>query len=55
MAHSTIGSELNNHICDATGCFAKATTKIDMKVGKNGIISLELCNSCVAKFEDHND
>jgi hypothetical protein len=55
MTHSTIDSELDNHICEAAGCFAKATTKIDMKVGKNGIISLQLCNGCVEKFEDHND
>ena len=39
-------------ICEASGCFAKATDKITVKVGTLGVISLLLCNDCVSKFQE---
>lgn len=44
--------ELNNLICEAAGCFARATDKIKVKVGAQKVISLLLCNDCVSKFQD---
>jgi hypothetical protein len=42
-------SELNN-TCEAVGCFTKATTTIEVKVGVRGTILLSLCHGCVSKF-----
>jgi hypothetical protein len=45
-------SELNDdHICEAVGCFAEATTKVDVKVGMKGTITLHLCVNCIGKFD----
>jgi hypothetical protein len=43
---------INSNVCEAIGCFAKATVSIKVKVGERGKISLSLCNKCVSKFED---
>jgi hypothetical protein len=43
--------EVNKGICEAYGCFESATTKINVKVGKVGSISLDLCAGCVKKFD----
>jgi hypothetical protein len=50
MSHRTISSEVNNTICEAVGCLAKATTEITVKVGQQGVIALRLCKGCVDKF-----
>jgi hypothetical protein len=55
MTEEILGSIANNNICEATGCFATATTKIDVKVGNQRTISLLLCKNCVGKFDDKND
>jgi hypothetical protein len=52
MSQSRISSEVNKNICDALGCFAKATTEIAVKVGQQHTIMLNLCENCVAKFQD---
>ena len=52
MNQSTITAEVNNGICEAVGCFAKATVQIEVSVGDKGTISLSLCNDCVRKFGD---
>jgi hypothetical protein len=44
--------ELNNPICEATGCLEKATDNITIKVGSLGIITLLLCSNCVPKFQE---
>jgi uncharacterized protein YlaI len=41
-----------NIICEAIGCLAKATFKIDVKVGQNRAVTLYLCGNCIDKFED---
>jgi hypothetical protein len=41
-------------ICEAAGCFAKATLMIKVEVGERGFIPLSLCSKCVSKFEDPN-
>jgi hypothetical protein len=43
--------QVNNTICEAIRCFAKASNKIDVKVGENGVIPLYLCNHCIRKFD----
>jgi hypothetical protein len=40
-------------ICEAYGCFEKATTQINVKVGQLGIIPLDLCTYCVKKFDEN--
>jgi hypothetical protein len=52
MSHSTISSEVNNSVCEAYGCYAKATTEISVKVGELGTISLLLCKECVNRFTE---
>jgi hypothetical protein len=42
----------NNDICEAVGCFEKATIDIEVKVGQEKKITLKLCKGCVKKFED---
>jgi hypothetical protein len=44
--------ELNNFMCEATGCFEKATDEIVVKVGNLGAISRLLCSDCVPKFPE---
>jgi hypothetical protein len=41
---------INNVICEAFGCSAKATNKIAVEVGDSGAISLLLCDRCRPKF-----
>jgi hypothetical protein len=38
-----------NLICEAVGCHAKATNKVEAKVG-SGTIFLFLCDMCTPKF-----
>lgn len=47
-------SELNS-MCEAVGCFTKATTTIEVKVGQRGTILLSLCHGCVSEFDDQRD
>ena len=42
----------NNGICEAFGCFEKATIDIEVKVGQGKEITFNLCKDCVKKFED---
>lgn len=39
-------------LCEAYGCKEVATKKIQVSVGKFGMIELYVCLNCVAKFED---
>ncbi len=52
MDNYTYGLELNNVICEATGCFAGATEKIEVRAGPHKVISLLLCNDCISKFQE---
>jgi hypothetical protein len=47
MDISNNDSEPNNLICEAAGCFAKATDKIRVEARPQKVISLLLCNDCV--------
>jgi hypothetical protein len=51
MDKQVMYSQVNN-ICEAYGCSQKATTKISVKVGQLGSISLDLCNNCTEKFDE---
>jgi hypothetical protein len=42
----------NNGICEAVGCFKKATIDIKEKAGQGRKITLSLCKYCVKKFRD---
>ena len=50
MNQSICHSDNNNGICEAVGCFAEATVKVDVKVGLEGTITLYLCVNCINKF-----
>jgi hypothetical protein len=50
MGQNTISYEANKVICEAAGCFEKATAKIELKVGHSRTISLNLCENCLHKF-----
>ncbi|HEY7571453.1 MAG TPA: hypothetical protein VH796_08790 [Nitrososphaeraceae archaeon] len=52
MNTEVLDLQINNFVCEATGCFEKATDKIVVKVGSLGAISLLLCRNCVAKFQE---
>ena len=52
MSENTISSEIYNVICEAYGCYAKATAEISVNVGELGTISLLLCKDCVNRFTD---
>ena len=55
LTQNTLSDPLNNIICEGYGCFKKAATKIKVRVGKLGSISLDLCTDCVKKFyENYN-
>jgi hypothetical protein len=54
LTQNTLSAPVNNIICDAYGCFEKAATKIDVRVGKLGSISLDLCIECVKKFQENS-
>lgn len=51
MSQNTIPCKDNKNICEAFGCFAEATKNIEVQIGKQGTISLHLCESCVGKFQ----
>lgn len=44
--------EFGSHVCEATGCFKKATERIAIKVGDLGAISLFVCSDCVTRFQE---
>jgi hypothetical protein len=57
MNNEVLHLQVNNTICicEAVGCFERATTKTKVKVGNLGSISLDLCTNCVGKFEENDD
>jgi hypothetical protein len=54
MNREVLHLQVNNVICEGYGCFNKANTKINVKVGQLGTILLDLCTDCVKKFDDGN-
>jgi hypothetical protein len=54
MSQNNVSSEINKNICEAFGCFLEATTKIELRVGQQGIITIDLCKGCVKRFQDNN-
>ncbi len=53
MNNEVLYLQINNLICEGFGCFKKATTKINVKVGQIGTIPLDLCTDCVKKFDEN--
>lgn len=51
MSQETIDFGTNNSICQAAGCLAKAKMKIFLNVGRYGIVSILVCESCLPKFQ----
>jgi hypothetical protein len=54
-SHEKIVRDLVNSICEAYGCDNRATTQIEVQVGKLGSIPLNLCIACVSLFEVNQD
>jgi hypothetical protein len=52
MNKEILNFQVNNLICEATGCFKKATDTIVVKAGNLGAISLLLCRDCIPKFQE---
>ena len=52
MGREYVHTESNKDICEAFGCFKRAKTEIRVKVGEQGMISLQVCETCVAKFQE---
>jgi hypothetical protein len=50
MSNNTMSSDVNNDICEAVGCFAKAKVTVAVKVGSKGRIFLLLCENCKPRF-----
>jgi hypothetical protein len=50
--NQTLDLVSNNGICEAVGCFKKATIDIKEKAGQGKKITLSLCKYCVKKFRD---
>jgi hypothetical protein len=53
--NQTLDLVSNNGICEASGCFEKATIDIKVKVGQGKKITLNLCKNCIKKFEDKEE
>jgi len=52
MVNYNLHKDTNKEICcNGYGCYENATIKIDVPAGTFGIISLELCSSCIKKFQ----
>jgi hypothetical protein len=51
---SSLQSDIDNVICDGYGCYSRAKSQLVVKVGPKKTISLSLCESCKAKFNDHS-
>lgn len=51
MIQDNLEFELNDDICEAVNCSAKVATTVLVKTGDRSV-ALNLCNSCVSKFED---
>jgi hypothetical protein len=47
-----LDSITNKDLCEAFGCYSKATTTIEVSVGVLGAIPLFLCVDCVSKFKE---
>jgi len=52
MSQNIVACKVIKKICEAFGSFAEATKSIQVQIGKQGTISLHLCQNCVAKFQD---
>lgn len=42
----------NKIICEAVGCYARATEKIQVKAGPQTVVSIFLCKDCIYKFQE---
>ena len=51
MDQDKLEFELSDNICEAVNCSSKVTTTILVKAGDRNI-TLNICNSCISKFED---
>ena len=54
MNYHHYAPDINNGICEATGCTARANTQLSVRVGDLGNISLSLCSNCVTRFADED-
>jgi len=52
MGSYNINTGLYNVICEALGCFARATKNVEVRAGAQKVITLSVCNDCATKFEE---
>jgi hypothetical protein len=55
MSKEVMELQVYNTICEAVGCFEKATAKINVKVGNLGSVSLDVCPHCIRKFNGNSN
>jgi hypothetical protein len=54
IAMNDLQPDIDNAVCDGYGCYSRAKSELIVKVGPKKTISLALCESCKAKFNDHD-
>jgi hypothetical protein len=54
MSEKNYQSIDNNDVCDGYGCYSKAISELQVKVGETRTIFLSLCENCKTKFYDRN-
>jgi len=55
MNNNSNNSELNNPICEAVDCIQEATVEVNVRVGHNSTLTLNLCKKCVAWFQESGE
>jgi hypothetical protein len=56
MNNNNLSQATNNDVvCEAVGCYARANTKLPVKVGSQETIYLFLCDNCKPKFHSSSD
>jgi hypothetical protein len=46
-------TDINKNICEAVGCFAKATDEVAVEAGTFGVFSVLVCRNCIGKFQNN--
>ena len=54
MCDDTKDIEHSDLICEAAGCFTKAIVEIEVPLGREGTLLLNLCENCLPKFREEN-
>jgi hypothetical protein len=55
MTNNSNNFELNNLICEAVGCTQEATVEVNVRIGHNSTLTLNLCKTCVPQFQESSE